>query len=73
MEQMSDVDSPRAATAEPVRFSSRFMVRCQPEVVEQIDEAARQHGQKPAEFVRQAVLKAPRSDGIDPVAAGRAS
>ncbi|MEZ0061897.1 putative HicB family RNase H-like nuclease [Bradyrhizobium elkanii] len=59
--------------ADPVRFSSRLQLRCEPEVTEQIDAAARKNGQKQSEYVRQAVLKALRADGIDPIAAGRAS
>ncbi|MCW2130183.1 putative HicB family RNase H-like nuclease [Bradyrhizobium elkanii] len=57
----------------PVRYSSEIHLRCAPEVTEQIDAAARKHGQKQSEYVRQAVLKALRADGIDPITAGRAS
>lgn len=48
----------------PVRYSSEIHLRCAPEVTEQIDFAARKHGQKQSEYVRQAVLKALRADGI---------
>lgn len=56
--------------ADPVRFSDTIKIRCQPEVTALVDQAARSRGQKPAEYIRQAVLTGLRLDGFDPVTDG---
>jgi uncharacterized protein (DUF1778 family) len=50
---------------EPVRYSDRLMIRCQPAVNELIDRAAQSRGMRPSEYVRQAVLTGLRLDGFD--------
>jgi len=55
---------------EAVRYSNVLTLRCQPEVVALIDEAARRRCSKPAEYVRQAVVAALRADGFDPAQIG---
>lgn len=51
---------------EPVRYSDTVTVRCQPGVIALVESAAVARGQKPSEYVRQALLTGLRSDGFDP-------
>jgi len=51
---------------EPVRFSDSITIRCQPEVTALVELAAQRRGQKPAEYVRQALLTGIRLDGFNP-------
>lgn len=53
---------------EAVRYSDSVTVRCQPEVAALVGRAAQKRGQKPAEYVRQALLTGLRLDGFDPAA-----
>jgi len=52
--------------AEAVRYSNSVTVRCQPEVTALVERAAQRRGQKPSEYVRQALLTGLRLDGFDP-------
>ena len=54
--------------ADPVRYSDSVTVRCQPEVTALVERAALARGQKPSEYVRQALQTSLRLDGFDPAA-----
>jgi hypothetical protein len=52
--------------AKAVRYSDSVMVRCQPQVTALVERAALARGQKPSEYIRQALLTGLRLDGFDP-------
>ena len=52
--------------ADPVRYSDSVTVRCRPEVTALVERAALARGQKPSEYVRQALQTSLRLDGFDP-------
>lgn len=52
--------------ADPVRYSDTVTVRCRPEVTALVERAALARGQKPSEYVRQALQTCLRLDGFDP-------
>lgn len=54
------------------RWTGIFTVRCPEPVVEAVERVAESRASKPSEYIRQAVLKALKADGIDPLAAARA-
>lgn len=50
---------------DPIRFSATLAIRCTPELNRTIDQAARQRGCKPAEWVRQALHTCLALEGVD--------
>jgi hypothetical protein len=56
--------------AEPVRFSASLMVRCHPEMLQALTEAAPARLMKPAEYVRMAVIERLKADGALKLAVG---
>jgi hypothetical protein len=54
--------------ADPVRYSDSVTVRCQPKITALVERAALARGQKPSEYVRQALQTPLRLDGYDPFA-----
>jgi hypothetical protein len=50
-----------------IRYDETLLLRCQSELKTALQEAARQNGTKPGEFVRQLIITGMRARGIDPL------